>query len=154
MSYKGDSMDKSEIIAALQRAANCSLATISASGEPRVRMINPAIISDTEIIFHTGTFKELFHEMESATVSELCFFDPETYSQIRVRGTFVLDESQNLKEELMALPHRKFLRDWAEKIGKESFYSMLKVYRLPKADAIIWTMATNNEPNTLVPLFG
>jgi uncharacterized pyridoxamine 5'-phosphate oxidase family protein len=147
-------MDKKEIVAALQRIRNCSIASIDPlSGEPRVRMINPAIISESEIIFHTGTFKEFNNHLQEKSTVELCFFDNDSYFQIRVRGIPVLEEDNEIKEKILALPQRKFLNDQADIMGRERFLKMFAVYRIPKADAIVWTLKTNNEPNKLVPLY-
>jgi uncharacterized pyridoxamine 5'-phosphate oxidase family protein len=147
-------MDKDEILATLKKIANCSIATIDPlSGEPRVRMINPAIISDKEIVFHTGTFKEFGKQLQNLQKIELCFFDNGLYLQIRVRGIPVLDDSNEIKEKILALPQRKFLNEQADKMGRERFLKMFCVYRISKADAIVWTLKTNNEPNKLIPLY-
>ena len=147
-------MNKGEIIATLKRIANCSIASIDpVTKEPRVRMINPAIISDKEIIFHTGTFKEFNTHLQEQKCIELCFFDSALYLQIRIRGIPVIDESNEVKEKILALPQRVFLNEQAEKMGRKRFLSMFCVYRIAKADAIVWTLKTNNEPNRLIPLY-
>lgn len=146
-------MEKSEIISFMQKAKNCSIATISREGEPRVRIINPAIISEKEFLFHTGTFKELYSELEQCGSIELCFLDEESYMQIRLRGTLVPDDSPETTKEILSLPSRQFLKGWCEKVGKDSFYSMFKVYRIKKADAIVWRLEDNNKPNVLIPLY-
>jgi hypothetical protein len=84
---------------------------------------------------------------------ELCFFDSDSYLQIRVRGTAVLDDSDELKNEILALPQRAFLNEQADRIGREKFLSMLLVFRISHADAIVWTLKSNFEPNKLVPLY-
>ena len=116
-------MKKTEILAALNRIQNCSIATIDpSSGEPRVRMVNPAIISDTEIIFHTGTYKEFNNQLPEHKNIELCFFDKDLYLQIRVRGIPRLVDNNEIKEKILALPQRKFLNEQADKMGRERFY--------------------------------
>ncbi len=146
-------MEKSEIIEFMKSAKNCSLASISKNGEPRVRIINPAVINNSEIIFHTGILKEMYGELELNSSTELCFFDEASYKQIRIRGTLQHDDSEKLIDKILSLPSRQFLKGWCEKIGKERFYSMFKVYRIKKAHAIVWTLDKNNEPNVLIPLY-
>lgn len=147
-------MNREEIIGVLKKIQNCSIASIDPlSGEPRVRMINPAIISDKEIIFHTGTFKEFNKHLQDQKKIELCFFDNELYLQIRVRGIPVLEDNNEIKENILALPQRKFLNEQADKMGRERFLKMFCVYRISHADAIVWTLKTNNEPNKLIPLY-
>lgn len=147
-------MSKEEILEVLKHIGNCSVATIdSVSGEPRVRMINPAIISDDEIIFHTGTFKEFDKQLQNQSKIELCFFDKDSYLQIRVRGIAELENNNEIKEQILAMPQRKFLNEQANKIGRERFLEMFRVYKISKADAILWTLKINNEPNKLIPLY-
>lgn len=146
-------MEKNEIVSFMKNAKNCSIATISSDGKPRVRIINPAIISENEFVFHTGSFKEMYSELERNSSTEVCFYDEESYMQIRLRGTLVQDCSSEKIDEILALPSRQFLKGWCEKIGKEAFHSMFKVYKIQNADAIVWRLEDNNKPNVLIPLY-
>jgi hypothetical protein len=64
-----------------------------------------------------------------------------------------LVDNNDIKEKILALPQRKSLSEQADKMGREQFLNMYHVYRTTKADAIVWTLQTNNEPDTLLPLF-
>ncbi len=146
-------MEKNEIVAFMQKANHCSIATISKNGKPRVRIIDPAIISEDEFVFHTGNFKEMYKELEENRFTELCFCDRESYMQVRVRGTVIPDTSSKKIDEILALPSRQFLKGWCEKIGKDAFYSMFKLYRIQEADATLWRLEDNNIPNIFIPLY-
>lgn len=131
-------MDKNDIWEILSKNPRCFLAT-SDGGVPHVRGILLYQAGENGIIFHTGKFKDLFHQLCNNPAVEICCTNNnhEDLIQVRVNGTVELLEEEGLKEQIVA--DRDFLRPWVEKEG----YDGLAVFRLKKGRATVWTMATN-----------
>jgi pyridoxine/pyridoxamine 5'-phosphate oxidase len=61
-------------------------------GEPRVRGMLLYRADAGGILFHTGAMKEVCRQLLTDPAVELCFFDPQRMTQVRVRGTAQLVE--------------------------------------------------------------
>jgi len=142
-------MDKHEIQALINANPAFQLATTEA-GEPRVRGMLLYRADDQGILFHTGDMKDVYRQMIANPAVELCFFDPKTAVQVRVRGTARLMDDLALKEEIVDAPGREFLKPLVDKLG----IGMLQVFRVEECQAFVWTMATNLAPMEPVRISG
>lgn len=131
-------MDKKEILALINENPRCFLAT-SDGGVPHVRGVLLYRADENGLIFHTGKFKDLYHQLCNNPAVEICFTskDVQNLVQVRVNGTVELLEEAVLKEQIVA--DRDFLQPWVEKDGIDG----LSVFRLNNGRATVWTMATN-----------
>ena len=105
--------------------------------QPRVRGMLLFRADEEGIIFHTGSMKDVFKQIEKNPKVELCFNGNGT--QVRVFGTLELVEDDKLKEEIYNHPSRKFLEAWKD----QGIDSMLRIFCLKHGTAVEWTMATN-----------
>ena len=119
-------MTKEELFKMMNENPVMHLATVDENGYPRVRGILMFKACEDVIIFHTGTFKELYKQLMSNPNAELCFQCNGT--QVRVEGKFELDESDEVFEEIYNHPSRAFLRQWGK--TKEEVKEFLKIFRL------------------------
>ena len=113
-------MTKEELFKMMNENPVMHLATVDENGYPRVRGILMFKASEDGIIFHTGTFKELYKQLMSNPNAELCFQCNGT--QVRVEGKFELDESDEVFEEIYNHPSRAFIRQWGK--SKEEVHSV------------------------------
>jgi pyridoxamine 5'-phosphate oxidase len=138
-------MTKQEIIAFLSDNPTCYLATTEGN-IPHVRGILTYRTDENGIIFHTGTSKDLYKQIQKNPQVEMCFFDNKSGIQIRVSGKLEMLNDSALKEEIIG--KRPFLKPMVAERGMD----YLVIYRLPQGKATIWTMATNLEPKTYIQL--
>lgn len=138
-------MTKAEIIQFMNANPACHLATADGN-QPRVRGMLMYRADEQGVLFHTGTTKDLYKQLMANPRVELCFNSMKDGVQVRVSGKAELVEDQKLKEEVVA--NRPFMKPWIEERG----YQFLAVFRVRNAAAVVWTMATNLEPKTLVQL--
>ncbi|EKD26738.1 MAG: hypothetical protein ACD_79C01042G0002 [uncultured bacterium] len=140
-------MTKDEIIEFINNNQSCSIATIDGN-KPRVRGMLIYRADKDGIIFHTGTAKDIFKQLQINPNIELCFSNNnfQNLIQIRVSGIASLDNDKKLKEEIVST--RVFLKPIVEKFGYES----LAVFRVRKLTASVWTMATNLAPKEYIEL--
>jgi uncharacterized pyridoxamine 5'-phosphate oxidase family protein len=132
-------MDRAAIIEFINANLACHLATIDGT-VPKVRGIMPYRADDQGILFHTGTFKDLYRQLIANPAVELCFANPKTFTQLRVSGRVVLVEDQNLKEEVVQA--RPFLKD----IMKDDDFAGLAVFRVVDLKTTVWSMKNNLQP--------
>ena len=144
-------MTKEQIFEFMTKAGFFHLATIE-DGKPRVRAIMLYSAGKEGIIFHTGTFKDLYKQLEGCKDAELCFNDLQNNIQVRAFGK--LDEITDTlkKDEIINHPSRQFLQGWKNSMPISEFYKSFKVYVLRNGSAAVWTMATNNAPKTVIKL--
>ena len=134
-----------EILQFIRKTQYCSLATIEA-GEPRVRMVMILRADQQGILFNTGVTKDLHKQIEANAAVELCFFDPASRVQVRVRGRFAPQkDDETFKLVLEKLP---FLKPMVAEHGT----GVLAPYLLKKGRATVWTMDNNLAPKTFVDL--
>ena len=141
-------MTKEELFKMMNENPVMHLATVDENGYPRVRGILMFKASEDGIIFHTGTFKELYKQLMLNPNAELCFQCNGT--QVRVEGKFELDESDEVFEEIYNHPSRAFIRQWGK--TKEDVKDFLKIFRLKNGKAHIWSMADNFKPKEYIDL--
>lgn len=134
---------KEEIFTLLNENPAFHLATVE-NGRPHVRGIFMYKADERGIIFHTGTFKDLYKQLQENPEVEMCFFNPQNGEQVRISGKVVLDRDKNLLDEIYNHPSRAFLRSWG------NIEEKLAVYRMPHGKAVVWTMASNFEPKTYI----
>ncbi len=144
-------MNREEIFALMNRNPAFALAT-SENNIPKVRYVLMFRADEDGILFHTSPIKALYGQLESNPNAELCFYDPETNTQVRVSGTFEQVDDLALKEEIVNHPTRAFLREFRDSGALPDFYNNLKVFRLKNGQAVAWTMETNFAPKTIVEL--
>ena len=138
-------MNAAEILDFIRKNQYCALATIEA-GEPRVRMVMILRADERGILFNTGVTKDLHKQIAENSAAEMCFFDPSSRVQVRVRGCFVpQNDPETHKLVLEKLP---FLKPMVETHGT----GLLAPYLLNQGRATVWTMATNMAPKTFVEL--
>ncbi len=128
-----------DVISFINNNLSCHLATCD-NGRPHVRGMWLYKADTKGLVFHTGTFKNLHKELEKNPRVEICFYDPKTNMQMRVRGGAMLTGSQVLVEEIIA--NREFLKAIIKEKGKDS----VAVYRVIDCEYSVWTMADNLSP--------
>ena len=127
------------------------LATVE-NDEPRVRGMMLYRADENGIIFHTGVFKDVYNQIVNNPNAQLCFYNPETNIQIRVRGKLEIVEDNNLKDEIANHPSRVFLKSWRESGTLEDFYNSFKVCRMKNGKANVWTFDKNFAPKEDIEL--
>jgi pyridoxamine 5'-phosphate oxidase len=140
-----DPMNASEILDFVRSNPFCALATVEA-GEPRVRTVMILRADEHGILFNTGFSKDLCKQIEANAAVELCFFDPKTQVQVRVRGRFALQKDAGT--HALVLEKLPFLKPMVEAHGTD----LLAPYLLNQGLATVWTMATNMAPKSFVQL--
>lgn len=138
-------MTREEILAFLNKNNVCFLATVE-DGEPRVRGMMLYRADDQGVIFHSGEFKDIPSQLRKCPKAELCVFDPQSGTQVRVRGSVEFVDDKALKDEIIEA--RPFMKPFLEAKG----YDSMVVFRVKDCEASIWTMAANLEPKTYVKL--
>lgn len=138
-------MNRAEILSFLAKNPVCYLATVEA-GEPRVRGMRMVRADDRGIVFQTGGPKELVRQLAANPAVEVCYYDPATNVQVRVRGAFEAVDDLALKKEIVEA--RPFLKPAVEQAG----YDVILVYRMKDPLATVWTMETNLAPKSFVRL--
>lgn len=138
-------MNAAEILEFIRANPYCALATTE-GGEPRVRMVMILRADERGILFNTGISKDLFKQIEANTAVELCFFDPKSRVQVRIRGRFAAQK--DAETHALVLEKLPFLKPMVEAQGT----GLLAPYVLKRGRATVWTMATNFEPKRFVEL--
>lgn len=144
-------MTKNEVFDLMNNNPAFFLATVEGD-QPRVRGMLLYKANDEGIIFHTGTMKEVYHQIISNPKAELCFNDFKLGLQLRVSGDLELINDNHLKDEIAEHPTRTFLKPWKESGELENFYNTFAVFRLKNGIASTWTMATNFAPKEKIYL--
>ena len=121
-------------------------------GQPRVRAVLLYTGRPGEILFHTGSFKDLYAQLSHNSRVELCFQDAAEGRQIRINGMAEEVEDRVLKDEICEHPTRTFLKAWRESGTLENFYETFKVYRIADPKAHCWTMGENFAPKREIAL--
>ena len=138
-------MTKEEVLEFVTKNPVCSLATVDGH-LPRVRMIMLYRADENGIIFCTGRQKALHTQLQTNPAVEMCFYNAEEGRQVRIEGAVEALDDMELKKEVVE--KFTFLKPWVESQG----YDIMVCYRLKDAKASTWTMETNFEPKTYIPL--
>ena len=145
-------MKKEQIFEILNANPVFFLATTE-KNEARVRGMMLYKADDSGIIFHTGSNKDVYHQMRNNPNVQLCFYDTEKNIQVRVRGTVEFLEDIELKKEISNHPTRVFMQSWKANCATEQeFYEMFSVFRLKNGLANIWTFESNFAPKEDITL--
>ncbi|MFA5339046.1 MAG: pyridoxamine 5'-phosphate oxidase family protein [Candidatus Omnitrophota bacterium] len=138
-------MTKEDIIKFINANLVCHLATTEGD-QPHVRGMMAYRADEKGIIFHTGNLKDLFKQVCDNPLVEACFFDPNTNTQVRVKGKAVIIYDDNLKREIVAA--RPFLKPWVEELGLD----LIVTFRITDCRACVWTFGTNFAPKEYVKI--
>lgn len=142
-------MTKQEIFEAVSKNPVFNLATIDGD-RPRVRAMLLYKADENGIIFHTGTFKDVYKQLTTNNKAELCF--NANGVQIRISGELEFVDDNNLKDEIAQHPSRTFLKPWREGGALSDFYKTFAVFRMKNGVAVTWTMETNFAPKEKIQL--
>ncbi len=138
-------MNREEMIRFMNDNLSCHLATTEGN-QPHVRGMQAYRADEKGVVFHTGNAKELSEQIRNNPLVEMCFFNPESNTQLRVRGETVMLDDIELKKEIVG--SRPFLQPWVEEHG----YDLLAVFRVVKCVGHTWTMESNFLPKEYVAL--
>lgn len=144
-------MNKEEILNLIHSNPVGYLAT-SEGDQPRVRALLMYKADENGIMFHTGTFKDLYEQIVKNPKVELCFNDFKSGVQVRVSGVLEAVESKEIKDEILNSPSRGFLREWVEDGSMSDFYKELAVFNLKNCKAVTWTMKENFADKKIIEL--
>lgn len=131
-------MNAPEILDFIRANPACHLATLEGD-QPRVRGMFLYRVDDQGIVFHTGTIKPLWKQLQANPKVELCFLDPKCNIQVRVEGLAEPLVDAALRDEIVR--ERPFLQPIVEAFGLDS----LGVFRVRPLRAARWSMETNLE---------
>jgi uncharacterized pyridoxamine 5'-phosphate oxidase family protein len=144
-------MNKAEMLALMNANPAFFLATMDGD-QPRVRGMLLYQADENGIVFHSGTMKEVYRQVQKNPKVECCFNDFKTGRQVRVRGHLEIVDDHALKDEIANHPSRAFLKPWQEGGELSDFYETFAVFRMTDGIGVAWTMASNFEPNIDVVL--
>ena len=142
-------MTKQEIFESITKNPAFFLATVD-DNKPHVRGMLLYKADENGIIFHTGSFKDVYEQIKKNPNAELCFNCQGT--QIRISGQLEIIDDIKLKQEIFNSPTRKFLRDWNDNNLFNDPYKDLIVLNLKHGLATTWTMADNFSQKTYIEL--
>lgn len=145
-------MQKQQLFDLMNNNPVFSLATVD-GGLPRMRNLLLYRADENGILFHTGTFKDLYRQVLNNPHAELCFYDPGRNIQVRVSGILEIVDNNDLKDEISSHPSRAFLQGWKESGPLQDFYSAFIVFRMRDGKAVVWTMENNLAPKQGIDLF-
>lgn len=135
-------MTKEQIFELMNGNLGFHLATIE-NGEPRVRAMMLYKADETGIVFHTGSFKDVYRQIIANPNVQMCFNDTTKGIQVRVRGALEEVMDRSLKDEISNHPTRAFLKKLRENSPIEEFYDSIRVFRMKNGIANVWTFDAN-----------
>ncbi len=144
-------MTKEQIFDLLNANPTFHLATVE-GGEPRVRGMKLYKADRTGIVFHTGSSKDVYKQLKADPHAQMCFNDPSSGVQVRVRGLLEEVMDTALKDEIASHPSRAFLKKLREASTAENFYDSVRVFRMKNGLANVWTFDTNFAPKEDIAL--
>jgi pyridoxamine 5'-phosphate oxidase len=138
-------MNAPEILDFIRANPACHLATVEGD-QPRVRGMFLYRVDDLGIIFHTGTAKPLWEQLQVNPKVEVCFLDPKCRLQVRLEGLAETLSDPVLTEEIVQ--ERPFLKPIVAAFGLSS----IGVFRVKPLRAAEWSMGTNLAPTEWVAM--
>lgn len=116
--------------------------------KPSVRGMWMYRADEKGIIFHTGTMRDLYKQLQINPNIELCFHNAnrENLVQVRVSGTAALENDNQLRENIIS--ERPFLKPIVAQYGQDC----IAVFRVKNMKASVWSMTKNLEPKEYVTL--
>ena len=138
-------MTKEEILAFVKENPVSFFATVE-DGAPHVRAMMTFRANDEGLFVSTFTHKEIYKQVLANPAVELCYFNPEKKTQVRVSGKAkILDDLELKKQVVESFP---FLKPVVEKEG----YDIMGVFRIAGGKATVWSEATAFEPKEFVEM--
>ncbi|WP_373484685.1 pyridoxamine 5'-phosphate oxidase family protein [Acetobacterium malicum] len=144
-------MNKQEMLELMRSNPAFYLATVDGD-QPRVRGMLLFRADENGLVFHSGTMKEVYAQIQNNPKVECCFNDFKNGCQLRVRGQLEIVNDNALKDEIASHPSRAFLKPWKESGELSDFYQTFAVFRMTDGVGVTWTMDTNFAPKVDVPL--
>ena len=144
-------MTKEQVFELMNSNLGFFLATVE-NGEPRVRGMMLYKADETGIVFHTGSFKDVYKQIIANPKVQMCFNDMAKGIQVRVRGVLEEVMDTNLKDEISNHPTRAFLKKLRENSPIDEFYNSIRVFRMKNGIANVWTFDTNFAPKVDIQL--
>ena len=92
-------MTKEQVFELMNGSSTFHLATVE-NGEPRVRAMMLYKADETGIVFHTGSFKDVYKQIIANPNVQMCFNETKGGIQVRVRGVLEEVMDTNLKDEI------------------------------------------------------
>jgi uncharacterized pyridoxamine 5'-phosphate oxidase family protein len=136
-------MTKEEIISFINANPTCYLASVDGDA-PHVRAMGMYKADERGILIQLSSVKGMYGELVRNPKVELCFNG--SGKVVRISGTAEFMENQALKEEVVEA--RPFLKPLVDAHG----WVAIKIFRVTKPVATVWTMATNLEPREFIKL--
>jgi pyridoxamine 5'-phosphate oxidase len=136
-------MTKEEVMSFVNANPRALVATVEGD-KPHVRALGTYKADERGILFQISVVKGMYKELLANPKVEVCFNSSD--AQVRVSGTAEFLEDQALKEQVVQ--DRPFLKGLVDSQG----YGAIKVFRIAKPVASVWTMATNFEPREFIAL--
>ena len=100
-------MTKKEILNFLNENPVFFLSTIE-NNQPKERGMLLYKADEKGIIFHTAASKEVYKQIMANPESQLCFYNYQNNTQIRISGKLETIQNQQLKESITEDPNRGF----------------------------------------------
>jgi len=138
-------MSKEEILNFVNKNRVFYLATLG-DNKPRVRAMSLLEADEDRILFGTDIHKDVYRELASNPLIEMCFFSAKEGVQIRITGIVKTIDDKGVKEEIVKT--RPFLQPIIEKDG----YDGLIVYDVSQAKATKWTLETSYDAKVYIDL--
>ncbi len=139
-------MTKAEILEYVKANPDCYVATVEGD-KPRVRAFTMYKVDEKGIIFQTWKIKDVYPQLQKNPNVELCFKDPVGGRQLRISGQMELDESMELKQQVVA--DRPFMKKTVDAKG----WDVVAMYRVKNARAFWWIAGkTNFDPKAYTDL--
>ena len=135
-------MDKREILDFIRANPMATMCTVEGN-KPHGRGMETFRVDENGLIFYTGTYKDVYRQLENNPEVELCYIKD---IQVRVSGRIELLDDPELKKEIVA--KRPFLKGLIEQRG----YEAIGVMRLKGGRATTWSMKDMAAPKTYVDL--
>ncbi len=90
-----------EVYDYLKRVGDYYLATVDAEGKPRVRPFGTVDLFEGKLYFQTGASKDVSKQMKANPNIEICAFDKESGSWIRLAGKAYVDDNRAARVHML-----------------------------------------------------
>ena len=136
---------KQDIFEYVNKNPMSSVATVDGN-VPRVRIMMLFRADENGVIFFTTTLKDIYKQLQANPAVEMCFCNPQEFSQVRIEGEAEILDDLELKKEIVE--RLEFLKPLVESKG----YEVIICYKLKNAKGLYWTMESNFEPKEYIQL--
>ncbi len=138
-------MNQVEIMEFINKNPIFALATCI-DGVPYVRNMMLAFADSRGIIFSTGKDKDVCKQIQTNPKIEMCFYSHADEKQLRIAAT--TEEIDDIELKQAIVEKFEFLKPWIDAAG----YDVLATFKIKDAQAVTWTMATNDQPKEYITL--